>query len=130
MGDITGTDAPRSATPAMTPNPPLPSQIPLTADAVHVWYLFTDTVRDQGLLARLRDSLSPDERTRQQRFVFEQDRHQFLVAHGALRALLARYLKVEAAACCFEVNSFGRPSLGGAQRGALSFNISHTDGLI
>ena len=94
---------------------------------VHVWYVFTDDVRDPGVRARYEAVLSPDERERRDRFVFERDRHQFLVTRGVLRTLLGRYLGVDPASCAFTSNPHGRPALVNAD---LHFNISHTNGLV
>lgn len=100
---------------------------PPGAGEVHVWYVFSDDVRDAGLLARYEAVLSPDERERRARFVFERDRHQFLVTRGVLRTLLGAYLGIEPSSCAFTLNPYGRPSLTG---GDLHFNVSHTKGLV
>jgi len=102
----------------------------LAKNAVHVWYVLTDEVRDPALLERHRALMTPDERARHDRFVFPRDRHQFLVARAVIRSLVARYLDIDPAACAFEVDRYGRPSLRGPAAAALAFNISHTTGLV
>jgi 4'-phosphopantetheinyl transferase len=94
---------------------------------VHVWYVFSDQVRDPRLLGQYEKTLSPDERERRDRFAFERDRHQFLVTRGMLRTLLGGYLGIEPSSCAFMLNPYGRPSL---TTGDLHFNVSHTKGLV
>lgn len=100
----------------------------LTPGEVHVWYVFSDAVRDAELLDRYTAMMSPDERARQARFVFEEDQHQFLVTRGVLRTLLGKYLSREPTDCDFAVNDYGRPSLTGVDD--FDFNVSHTAGLV
>jgi 4'-phosphopantetheinyl transferase len=97
---------------------------------VHIWYVLSDEVRDPAVLARCRALMTPDEHARHDRFVFEKDRHQFLVTRGMIRTLVARYLGIAPAECVFETNHYGRPSLCGPAAAALGFNISHTKELI
>jgi len=74
--------------------------------------------------------LAPDERARRGRFVFEKDRHQFLVTRGMIRTLVGQYLDVDPAACRFAADRYGRPSLTHPAGRPLAFNISHTAGLV
>src|SRR5262245_9564446 len=103
----------------------------LRADEVHVWFVLSDRVTDPRLLAALDATLSVDEQVRRGRFVFEKDRHQFLVARGLLRRLLGRYLDVDPRVCAFVTNDHGRPSLApGTGEPRVEFNVSHTNGVI
>jgi 4'-phosphopantetheinyl transferase len=97
---------------------------------VHVCYVFSDAVRDAAVLDRYTAMLSPDERDRRARFVFERDRHQFLVTRGIARTLLGRQLGLPPDRCAFVANAYGRPALAGSDPPAIDFNISHTTGLI
>ena len=97
---------------------------------VDVWYVFSDEVRDPRLLAHYAAIMTPDEHARHDRFVFPRDRHQFLVTRGVVRTLIADYLRIAPAACEFESNPYGRPSLRGAAAATLGFNLSHTRGLV
>src|SRR6185295_4092211 len=94
------------------------------------WYAFSDEMRDAGTLARCAALLSPDEQARHDRFVFEKDRHQFLATRGMIRSLVALYVPIEAEACAFVSDRYGRPSLSHPPDADLAFNISHTAGLI
>ncbi len=97
---------------------------------VHVWLVFSDEVRDAATLERYAALLSADERARHDRFVFERDRHQFLVTRGFVRTLIGRRLGADPAALAFEADRYGRPSLSDPAGRDLSFNISHTKGLV
>jgi len=97
---------------------------------VHLWYVFSDEVREAGILERFAVLMAPEERARHDRFVFEKDRHQFLVTRGVIRTLIGRYLDVDPAECAFVANEYGRPSLSHPAGGTLAFNISHTNGMV
>lgn len=73
-------------------------------------------------LAQLRRVLSDDERAQADRFVFDRLRPPFIVAHAALRILLARTLDADPAALHFCKGEFGKPRLRDAP---LEFNLSH-----
>ena len=102
----------------------------LADDDVHVWLVFSGEVRDPAVLGRYAALLAPDERARHDRFVFEKDRHQFLVTRGVVRTLLGRYLDVDPAACVFVADQYGRPALSHPSGSEIAFNISHTRGLV
>lgn len=90
----------------------------------------SDDVRDPAVLARSAAMLTAEERARGDRFVFAKDRHQFLVTRATIRTLTGRYLGVDPAACRFEADRYGRPSLTHPDGAAFAFNISHTAGLV
>jgi 4'-phosphopantetheinyl transferase len=71
-------------------------------------------------------TLSPDERDRSARFRSDRDRQRFIVARGALRELLGRYLRVQPADIRFEYNEFGKPALSAELGSRLTFNLSHS----
>jgi 4'-phosphopantetheinyl transferase len=75
----------------------------------------------------LEAELNEEERERAARFRFATDRKRFIVAHGALRVLLARYIDLRPRDVCFEVGAFGKPRLAsGINPVGLCFNISHS----
>lgn len=98
---------------------------PLAADEVHIWRIALDVPAEN--LARLRRSLSEDECDRADRFYFEIDRSRYVVAHSALRNLLAQYLGVSAYRDRFSEGPNGKPAL--APGASLRFNLSHSKGL-
>lgn len=76
--------------------------------------------------ARLHRFLSPDEQQRAARFVFERDRHHFVVCRGLLRQTVGRLLDRDPAAIRFVYGPHGKPEL---RDGELAFNVSHSAGL-
>lgn len=102
----------------------------LPADEVHLWYASPDEL-DERALASSYDLLSADERARHGRYRFEEDRHEFLVAHALVRTVLSRYAEPEPRAWVFETGPHGRPELVGPSGAPpLRFNLSHTRGLV
>jgi 4'-phosphopantetheinyl transferase len=104
----------------------------LTTDEVHVWLAFEDQIRDAALLARYHALMTPEEAHQQQRFYFEADRHRYLVTRGLVRSVLSRYAPVAPADWRFTENDYGKPSPANppAQALELSFNVTHTQGLV
>ncbi len=100
-------------------------------EALDLWLVEQDEIRDSSLLAAYRDLLSPEERERHVRFVFERHRHQFLVARALVRSGLSRYAAIDPRDWTFENNRYGRPRISGpAGAPPLEFNLSHTEGMI
>ena len=98
---------------------------PLAADEIHVWRIPLDARPE--VTADLLPLLSEDERDRADRFHFEIDRSRFIVAHSALRTLLARYLEVEECFDAFHAGPNGKPAL--APGASLRFNLAHSKDL-
>jgi 4'-phosphopantetheinyl transferase len=90
-----------------------------------VWRVDTDGAPDPSDLAVV-DSA---ERDRGRRFVRESDRNAFLKTRAALRRLLGRLAGAEPQTIKFEENAWGKPLLAGKSASAISFSVSHTDGL-
>ncbi len=76
--------------------------------------------------------LSAEEEARRRRFVFEHDRRDFAVAHALLRRTLSLCGDRNPEEWTFVSGPYGKPALAPACRGAdaLSFNLSHTRGLV
>jgi len=90
---------------------------------VHSWCVSLDVPPDT--CAGLYATLTSDERNRSARLRFERDRRRFVVAHGALRTLLGRYLRVPPGAVRFVYNRFGKPDVS-PELGRLKFSLSHS----
>lgn len=104
----------------------------LDPSKVDLWFAFYADIRDTRLLAEYLRLLNPAEREQQQRFYFERDRHRYLVTRALVRTVLSRYAPVAPEDWVFGKNSHGRPEIANdhALARTLSFNITHTDGLI
>jgi 4'-phosphopantetheinyl transferase len=76
---------------------------------------------------QFRSLLSSDEAARAARFRFEHLQHSFILARGALRILLGRYLNTSPADLAFSYAAKGKPALAGSAN--LQFNASHSGDL-
>ncbi len=130
MKSVSITDQSESA-PTSTSDTPWsisPRNPTLGDDEVHVWRAALDVHAPH--VQSLRRTLTADERARAERFYFQKDREQFIVARGLLRAILGRYLDAEPSQLRFSYSPYGKPSLAGEfNADALCFNLSHADGL-
>jgi 4'-phosphopantetheinyl transferase len=80
-------------------------------------------------LDRYQALLSDDECVRWQRFLFEKDRHRFLVARAMLRDVLSRYVGWDPRSLVFEYSAYGKPALAHPPGLPVRFNLSHSGGL-
>jgi 4'-phosphopantetheinyl transferase len=97
-----------------------------------LWLVACDEIKDPRLLEEYRRMLSDDEHYQQQRFYFAKHRHQYLITRAAVRTVLSHYSTVEPAMWCFDRDEYGRPFVrhGNVSAEPISFNVSHTDGLV
>jgi 4'-phosphopantetheinyl transferase len=104
--------------------------MPLMPGEVHVWWRLT--ARLEGAeVERALALLSNDERERHDRFLFPRDRRDYAAAHALLRTSLSRYAPVTPQSWRFRQKPGGKPALvPAAGTTPLSFNLSHTDGLV
>jgi 4'-phosphopantetheinyl transferase len=96
----------------------------LRSGEVQVWSI--PLAEPSGGLAPALGRLSPEERTRAERFLRPADRRRFVVAHAALREILGAYLDSAAAALAFVAGPHGKPALAGGEGTWLRFNLSHS----
>jgi 4'-phosphopantetheinyl transferase len=96
------------------------------ADAVHVWLIPLDGNREMEDGCR---RLDVDELARRDQFAFAKDRRQYIQAHVAVRAVLARYTGCDAGEIRFRRGAHGKPALANRNEPDLRFNLSHCRGL-
>lgn len=102
-----------------------PIEISLPPNEVHIWRV--DLEASSAVLQRCATVLSPSERIRAQRYVFERDRRRWTVARATLRLILSRYLGTEPGMFEFDFNEFGKPSLATLYKETnIEFNLSHS----
>jgi 4'-phosphopantetheinyl transferase len=103
----------------------------LLENDVHIHYLETSEPPGAARLEELRRMLSPEERGREARLVFERDRLTFLLSHALVRLTLSAYSGSDPCDLEFEVNPFGKPFVR-PRRGFTCpcFSLSHTAGLV
>lgn len=99
----------------------LPQQLQLKLDEVHL--IGAALTQSDAVAANLR-LLSAAEQKRAARFKFTIHREQFILAHGYLRQILARYCKESAAQITFKFGAKGKPFL--AEHPGVQFNLSHS----
>lgn len=100
----------------------------LAPDEIHIWSIRLDPPAD--VVERLGRSLASDEWERANRFRFDKHRRQYVVGRGALRALLAAYLRTRAEQVRFRYGDRGKPYLAADLEAAsdrLQFNLSNSD---
>lgn len=105
-----------------------PETVTLSGDQVHVWRADLDqtTAQIDGFL----HTLSADERARAERFHFQRDRERFVVARGALRAILGLYLNRAPQCLSFRSSAHGKPALVLKDgEDPIRFNVSHSRGM-
>lgn len=104
----------------------------LGSSQVHLWLAFYDEIRDRRLHCAYRELLSAGEREQERRFYFSRDRRRYLVTRALIRTVLSRYAPIDAKDWLFSTNPYGRPEIANlaAQDLHVSFNVSHTHGLI
>jgi 4'-phosphopantetheinyl transferase len=83
-------------------------------------------VRDfETSLDMFHHNLSEVERARAAAFRFERHRSAYVVVHGILRDVVARYVRTDPRAISFEMTAADRPYVTGGFEGRLDFNLSH-----
>lgn len=73
--------------------------------------------------------LSPDELARTDAFRNEQAQRNYIIAHAALRQILASRLQLKPAELAFLNGPQGKPALAGTVAGRLEFNLTHSSNL-
>jgi 4'-phosphopantetheinyl transferase len=98
---------------------------PLAAEEAHVWAVRLLAAASQ--LDTVSAILSPEELQRAADFRLDPPRQHFVVARGALRMLLSRYLDVEPASVQITVDANNKPRLADQHApSTLRFNVAHS----
>lgn len=95
---------------------------------MHVWRVALD---DEARVEKSWRLLSPDEHAKADRLHDAAQRRRFVLAHGALRALLAAYLDASPSTISYVVGAHGKPALAvrDGVRANVEFNLSHSEDL-
>ena len=101
----------------------------MTSNEIHLWLAFSDDVTEHTL-REYRELLSDEEREQEARFRFEKDRRRYRITRALVRTTLSRYVSLDPRDWRFEANQYGRPEIANAEAKGLSFNVSHTHGLV
>lgn len=104
---------------------PSPQHPLLRGDEVHVWRAYLNQ-SPRDVLSLLKN-LAPDERQRASRYRARKDQEHFVVARGALKEILGRYLAVQPHQIRFSYSEYGKPTLSSEMDGdLLRFNVTHS----
>ena len=106
---------------------PGPAVLSLADDEVHVWRAWLECPPLE--LSHYASTLSKSEQRRAHRLHLERDRRRFVIGRGILRAILGRYLGVDAGAIKFCYSAAGKPALSTEFDETLRFNVTHADSL-
>lgn len=107
------------------------SLLTLPTGEAHLWYALPDELTAPALVAAYGELMAPEERERQRRYVFEKNRHEYLITRALARTVLSRYAPVAPKAWTFQAGHYGKPDIASpivAPR--LRFNLSNTTGLV
>ena len=97
----------------------------LEPDEVHVWRL--DVENNIAALEGLRETLRAEELLRSSRYSVALERSRNIIAHGALRTILAQYVGKSPSELLFRYSPRGKPEL---ETKDVWFNMSHSHDLI
>ena len=111
--------------------PPVSARGTAAPGVVDLWCFFYESVNDAALLAAYDRLMTPGERERHRRFVFEKDRRLFLATRALVRTVLSEYAAVRPEEWSFGEGSHGKPFVAiRTEPTALYFNLSNTLGLV
>ncbi len=97
----------------------------------HIWLTRSDQITASSAPGRYAGMLSAEEMRQYHRYIFDRDKHLFLVAHAMLRTVLSKYEDVAPEEWKFEHNEYGRPEVAKSMGlSNLRFNLSHAHGLV
>jgi 4'-phosphopantetheinyl transferase len=109
----------------------------LKENEYHLWYTKPRDSQDLDLLDRYKVLLNEEELEKQQRYIFEKDRHDALITRAFIRDVLSQYMDVEPSDWKFTKGENGKPEIDYHSLAKLipssiplRFNISHTKELI
>ncbi len=90
---------------------------------VHIWRIELDCT--PSIVAALWDELSPEEQDRARRLQLLKLRERWVVARGALRRILGKYLRSAPQALKFRIGTYGKPELVRPPE-SIFFSLTHT----
>lgn len=95
---------------------------------VHIWLV--NIQKEMPNLGYLSGILSYEELDRAGRFVFDKDRHCYIISHGILRLILSRYIRINAKDIKFSTQKKGKPILDHPEFNNYMFNLSHANNYV
>lgn len=104
----------------------------LRSGQVDIWLTFLADIKDEHLWFQYRQLLSEDELIQMHQFRFEKDKKRYLATRALVRTVLSKYISLPPSEWTFAYNQYGKPTISHVKAIAhkLTFNLSHTEGLI
>ncbi len=103
----------------------------LPGNAIHLYFSYPEQISSPALLRSYESLMTDGELSQMSRFYYAGHRHQYLVTRALIRTSLSAYHEVDPADWRFANNSYGKPQISHPGiDSAVSFNLSHTRGLI
>jgi 4'-phosphopantetheinyl transferase len=99
------------------------SEVTFNSNAVDIDFYFCSTEELVKHIDYFQSILSNEEIERANKFRFESDRQTFVIAHGALRTILAKALNIKPIEITYTRNNFEKPLI---EKPNCHFNLSHT----
>lgn len=103
---------------------PAPLDLPSIEGELHVWRVALDVPEPE--CERLRELLSPPEAERAARLRLPRDRRRFVVAHAALRTIVARYVGTSPELVPLATPAGSKPALVGGAAGRVEISLTHS----
>ena len=98
--------------------------VSLQEKVIHLWRIELD--QSNQLVNQMLQLLTEDEVERANRLRFFRDQRRYILAHAALRQIIAEYVQIDPQKVLFRSNAFGKPYLTGSRADQLYFNLSHS----
>ena len=105
----------------------LPAGAATVGASVDIWSIRLDVPPQSASGAK--KFLSTDEHTRADAFRNELAQRNYIIAHAALRQILANRLMLNPTEIPFRTGSYGKPALAGSVADQLEFNLTHSGNL-
>ena len=98
---------------------------------MHAWFTCPEKVDDPDLITAYHELMSLDEKKKQARYRFAEQRRDSLITRAVARCVLSRYCTKKPHEWEFRHNKHGKPEIvQGSCDLPLKFNLSHTKGLV
>ena len=96
----------------------------MKSNTIDIWICQFDT--HQYNLDNFYLTLSAEEKQRAKRYKFIEHKNHFIIFHGFMREILARYLQIKPIDIVYTKGDKGKPYLSSQLNSSIQFNLSHT----
>jgi len=96
----------------------------MKSNTIDIWICQFDT--QQHNLDNFYLTLSAEEKQRAKRYKFSEHKNYFIIFHGFMREILAKYLQIKPIDIEYTKGEKGKPYLSSCLNSSIQFNLSHT----